>query len=216
MNNISPDIAKSIKTARLQAGLSQARLAEMLGISKRTLIKYENGENQISASDLHKISQFCGSDFSRYFNPQVQSSEKIPLEEAEVIKTPYFYEYRIEASIPAGIAEIQERNGWFESEILDYDPRSHFFLQIDEEYGYSMMPLLEPGDLVLVSLTSKIQNGNIVVAKWDKTKGAVKIFNESANKKNIALISYNQAVPPVFLERHQAQIFKVVLIKKMN
>jgi SOS-response transcriptional repressors (RecA-mediated autopeptidases) len=78
------------------------------------------------------------------------------------------------------------------------------------------MPLIEPGDLVLVSLTAKVKNGNIVVARWDETKGAVKLFNESNNKKNIALLSYNPATAPIFLERHQAQIFKVVLIKKMN
>lgn len=216
MNDISLEIAKSIKLARLKAGLSQEKLSESLGISKRTLIKYESGENEISANDLFRISEICNSDLSRVFNLGSADPSLVSISEAEVIKTPYFYEYRIEASIPAGIAEIQERTGWYESEIMDYDPRSHFFLQIDEEYGYSMMPLIEPGDLVLVSLTAKIKNGNIVVARWDETKGAVKIYNESQNKKNIALISYNQAVHPIFLERHQAQIFKVVLIKKMN
>ena len=215
MINISPEIAKSIKLARIAAGLSQAKLAEKLGISKRTLIKYESGENEISAHDLSKITKFCNADFSSFFT-NISPAPSIPVHVAETVKQTYLHEYRIEASIPAGIAEIQERGEWYESEILDYDPRSHFFLQVDEEYGYSMMPVIEPGDLVLVSLTSKIKNGNIVVARWDQTKGAVKIFNESPNKKNIALLSYNQAVPPIFLERHQAQIFKVVLIKKMN
>lgn len=216
MKNISPDIAKSIKNARFKAGLSQAKLAENLGISKRTLIKYESGENEISAHDLYKIAKICGADFSELFLPEDQPGNIVPVEEAETIKSPIEQEYRIEASIPAGLAEIHEKTGWYESEILDYDPQSHFFLQIDEEYGYSMMPIIEPGDLVLVSLHAKIKNGNIVAARWDKTKGAVKIYNESANRKNIALLSYNQAVPPIFLDRSQAQVYKVVLIKKMN
>jgi len=216
MNKTSPDIAKSIKEARLAAGISQALLAEKLEISKRTLIKYENGENEISARDLHKIAQLCNADFSSFFNPQVTGLSRVPISEISDIKAPRYNEYRIEATIPAGLADIQERTGWYESEILDYDPQSHFFLQIDEEYGYSMMPVIEPGDLVLVSLTARVKTGNIVVARWDETKGAVKIFNESPNKKNIALISYNQAVAPIFLERNQVQVYKVVLIKKMN
>jgi len=216
MNDITPEIARSIKLARLKAGLSQEKLALAIGISKRTLIKYESGESEISANDLFKISQFCHVDLSSVLYSSETPQTDTPVSETEVIKTPYFYEYRIEASIPAGIADIQERTSWYESDILDYDPRSHFFLQIDEEYGYSMMPFIEPGDLVLISLTAKIKNGNIVAAKWDETKGAIKIFNESPDRKNIALLSYNPSVSPVFLERNRAQVFKVVLIKKMN
>jgi repressor LexA len=216
MKNASQEIAKQIKSARISAGFSQEKLSEKLGISKRTLIKYENGESDISASDLFKISNYCNVDLGRLIGAIKSGVNTIPIEDAEAINAPHYSEFRIEASVPAGIAAVQERSGWYESEILDYDPRSHFFLQIDEEYGYSMMPLIEPGDLVLVSMTAKAKSGNIVAAKWDETKGAIKIFSESKDLKNVALLSYNPSVTPIFLERNEVKIYKVVLIKKMT
>ena len=118
--------------------------------------------------------------------------------------------------IPAGRAELVEYNDWQENEDLFYDPRSHFWLIIDSEYGYSMTPFLQPGDMVLCSVNAKYQDGDIVAVRWDKTKGAIKILSHNPEVKDtVGLFSYNNAEKPIILSRERIeQIYKIVNIKK--
>ena len=44
--------------------------------------------------------------------------------------------FRIEATVPAGLAEMTSYDDWFESDVLDYYPDDHVFLRIDEEFGH--------------------------------------------------------------------------------
>ena len=52
--------AERLKTARLQAGLSQDKLSSALGISKRTIINYESGETLPSSDKLPIIAKYFG------------------------------------------------------------------------------------------------------------------------------------------------------------
>ncbi len=125
-------------------------------------------------------------------------------------------EYKLEATIPAGDGDIVDLTDWYHSEVLDYSPQYHFFLKVDEQFGISMMPLIKPGDLVLCSTKHKIRNGDIVAAKWDKGKGAIKIATFAKNDKtNVILMSYNQAYEPFSVPLKSTKMFKVVLIKKI-
>lgn len=45
----------SIKAARVEKGYTQEALAEKLGVSKRTLIKWENGESEIKPFALYAM-----------------------------------------------------------------------------------------------------------------------------------------------------------------
>lgn len=125
-------------------------------------------------------------------------------------------QYKIEGQVPAGISDVIEYNDWQESEDLYFDPRTHFYLRVDHEFGYSMMPLVSPGDLVLCSTKEgHAKDGDIVAARWDKTKGALKILTLNPDiKDTIVLTSYNQAVAPIFLNKKEVHLYKVVLIKK--
>lgn len=128
---------------------------------------------------------------------------------------PLVKEYKILGVVPAGNSSVNEYNEWMESDDLNYDPNTHFYLRIDNEFGYSMMPLVNPGDLILVSYKDKVKDGDLVAARWDKTKGALKIYKENPGVKDyIVLTSYNQAVEPIFLKKSEVKLYKVVLIKK--
>jgi phage repressor protein C with HTH and peptisase S24 domain len=88
-------------------------------------------------------------------------------------------------------------------------------LQVDEEFGYSMRPLINPGDLVLISFTAKIDDGDIVAARWDETRGALKICTYISGDPNlVVLMSYNQNVPPMGFQKDKINMYKVVLIKR--
>ena len=52
--------AEKLKAARLQAGLSQEKLSTELGVTKRTIINYENGQTLPPTALLPKISKLFG------------------------------------------------------------------------------------------------------------------------------------------------------------
>ena len=49
--------AEKLKAARLQAGISQERLSALLGVTKRTIINYENGQTLPPVNLLPKIAK---------------------------------------------------------------------------------------------------------------------------------------------------------------
>ena len=121
------------------------------------------------------------------------------------------FEYPIVADVPAGRSEINHHD-WPEYIKIDIDPREHFALKVDKEYGISMAPYIEPGDVLFCSFSRKFNDGDIVVARYDGTKGAVKriFMNEQ-----ITLISFNPLESPIVISKKQLQqVFKVVLIWK--
>lgn len=51
------DVGKKIKKARLEKGYTQEELAEMVGVKKSAVAKWENGRvSEIKRSNLHKLS----------------------------------------------------------------------------------------------------------------------------------------------------------------
>lgn len=64
---IDVKVGKQIRTLRLMRGLSQAEVAEKLGISFQQLQKYETGFNRISASRLFELAEVLDYSMSRFF-----------------------------------------------------------------------------------------------------------------------------------------------------
>ncbi|MDR0288225.1 MAG: helix-turn-helix domain-containing protein [Clostridiales bacterium] len=52
--------SEKFKAARMQAGISQEKLSAELGISKRTIINYENGQTFPSSDKLPLIAKYFG------------------------------------------------------------------------------------------------------------------------------------------------------------
>jgi len=52
--------AEKLKAARLRSGVSQERLAAQFGVTKRTIINYENGQTLPPVNLLPKIAKFFG------------------------------------------------------------------------------------------------------------------------------------------------------------
>lgn len=61
-------IAETLKMARNESGLSQAVLAKRMGVSKRTVIKWEQGINAISCPMLVRWFVCCGVAVKRYID----------------------------------------------------------------------------------------------------------------------------------------------------
>jgi transcriptional regulator with XRE-family HTH domain len=66
-NAIDRKIGQRVRTRRLEIGMSQERLAELLGVTFQQVQKYEKGVNRIAASRLHAISSALDMPVSRFF-----------------------------------------------------------------------------------------------------------------------------------------------------
>lgn len=66
-NAIDRRIGQRVRSRRLEIGMSQERLAELLGVTFQQVQKYEKGVNRIAASRLHDISNALDMPVSRFF-----------------------------------------------------------------------------------------------------------------------------------------------------
>lgn len=202
---------------------SVSALADKLNVSLQHLSPYLNSKNEPGSGMLSKLA-LLGCDINWLLTGETMkpgnivregSVSYISIDEAMQNKNLLRPEYPVRGFIPAGNAEIKERENP-DYKDLYFDPKSHFWLEVDEEYGYSMAPTLVPGDRVLCSMTRKFNSGDIVAVRWDESKGAIKIFITNPEmRQSIALQSINAAELPIILNRSQIkQIYKVVLIWK--
>ncbi|MDP4116318.1 MAG: S24 family peptidase [Bacteroidota bacterium] len=194
---------------------TKKEFAAALGMSYENLYQYLEDKAKPGSDFIAKLAAL-NCDLNWLFS-QSDEYNYIPLDEASGIKESDRTFYKILGMVPAGKADANKYNDWFEVEDLYFDPKTHFYLKVDEEFGYSMMPIINPGDKVLVSMNSKVKDGDLVAALWDETKGALKTLTYNPDiPDTYVLISYNQAVAPIFVKKDKARIYKVVLIKKKN
>jgi transcriptional regulator with XRE-family HTH domain len=66
-NAIDRKLGQRVRTRRLEVGMSQERLAELLGVTFQQVQKYEKGINRIAASRLFDISSALDMPVSRFF-----------------------------------------------------------------------------------------------------------------------------------------------------
>lgn len=186
--------------------------ARMLDMLPQTLNSYLSGRITPGAELLVKLSELgCDIDWLLTGKGDISSpvTDESPGKQHGT--------YRVLGTVPAGVADIQDWSDLNEFRDLQYDPDTHFYLKVDEEFGYSMMPMVNPGDFVLVSLYGKVKHGDLVVALYDETKGALKIYTENESLPGIAVLtSYNQSIPPMLFKKEDIKVYKVVLIEKNN
>lgn len=66
-NAIDRKVGQRVRTRRLEIGMSQERLAELLGVTFQQVQKYEKGVNRIAVSRLWDISVALEMPVSRFF-----------------------------------------------------------------------------------------------------------------------------------------------------
>jgi transcriptional regulator with XRE-family HTH domain len=66
-NAVDRRLGQRVRTRRLEIGMSQERLAEILGVTFQQVQKYEKGVNRIAASRLFAISSALDMPIARFF-----------------------------------------------------------------------------------------------------------------------------------------------------
>lgn len=181
--------------------------AEALGTTADSIRNsYLNGQSLPGATFTERLKNMgCSIDWLLFGTGENEHNETHP----------GYPQYRVEAAVPAGRGDIYDMSEWMQSEVLNFKPEDHFFLKVDEENGYSMMPFIQPGDMLLVSSTAPVANNDIVAARWDNTRGAIKLCSLPVNDPHkVALLSFNPIVAPMVFNKREVRMYKVVLIKK--
>ena len=65
--SIDRKLGQRVRSRRLEIGMSQERLAELLGVTFQQVQKYEKGVNRIAASRLYDIASALQQPISRFF-----------------------------------------------------------------------------------------------------------------------------------------------------
>src|SRR5690242_10560852 len=66
-NAIDRKLGQRVRARRLEIGMSQERLAELLGVTFQQVQKYEKGVNRIAASRLHSIAGALEMPIARFY-----------------------------------------------------------------------------------------------------------------------------------------------------
>jgi len=67
-NAVDRRLGQRVRARRLEIGMSQERLAEILGVTFQQVQKYEKGVNRIAASRLWAIAMALGLPIARFFD----------------------------------------------------------------------------------------------------------------------------------------------------
>lgn len=67
-NAIDKKLGQRVRTRRLEIGMSQEKLAELLGVTFQQVQKYEKGVNRIAASRLHDIAASLDMPIAKFFD----------------------------------------------------------------------------------------------------------------------------------------------------
>lgn len=197
-------LSDNLKKARQAAGLSQAELAERMGLNVRTYGSYERGERDLSTALLRQICQELkvSSDVlleTKGSRPVESNADMLPQEKIHMI--PVFN------SVAAGFG------AYASSDIVEYIP-----LYIENDFdvedticitvrGQSMYPKIEDGDRVVVRRQECVDNGRIAVVMIGDD-AVVKRVNFDGER--LELTSFNPEYPPRILQGAELANVKIV------
>lgn len=83
MHPVDLVVAKRVRLARIEAGLSQTALGDALGVSFQQVQKYERGTNRISAGKLARIAELVGRDISYFFTRKASPEQGLLMNACE-------------------------------------------------------------------------------------------------------------------------------------
>ena len=82
----SAELGLKIKQARQQAGLSQERLAEMVGVTFQQIQKYENGHTTLNIIKLQLIAKALNHPIRDFFGDNPDDRLRLTVQEGEFLQ----------------------------------------------------------------------------------------------------------------------------------
>lgn len=183
------EIGKKIATFRKERKMSQTDLANELGITKQTIIKYEAEKNSIPIDTLSHIANIFKIPIERFFSDNNEYINEIQ-EETNFKKIP------IISKVSAGLGTfgIDDILDWLKLP-TSISKKADFATLID---GDSMEPKIEDGSLVLVHQNLILDNGDIGIFYLNEEVFCKK-FSKDPFTNIVTLKSLNKDYSPIII-----------------
>lgn len=203
------EMGEIIKKLRLEKGITQEKLGEIIGVQKSAIRKYESGKVQnMKRSSIKKMADYFGVSPSYLMglsdNPKVDSNTEAPTLPSEHIV--FFDELgKICAGYDGGVDEIPTgRKIPIPSSMLNGRVESEFFtLRVS---GNSMYPRILEGDTIFCLRTDSVDSGDIAVVIYDGEDATVKKVNYVSGEDWLELIPFNPEYPTKRIEGADLEI----------
>lgn len=192
------EYGEKIKKARLERGYTQKDIAEFLKLSDAQISRMEHSVNMPNMEQIIKLSELLGKPVSYFF-----SDSWIGVDEVDNKNIAYI---PVLGQIACGEPIMTTENiECYEPMLKETLPSGN--LAFLEAYGDSMSPTIEDGDLVLISIQSEIEDGEICAVLLEGGDRAT-LKRVKRQGDMILLLSDNSAYDPIIItEESQARIF---------
>lgn len=196
-------LSDKLKKARVDANLSQAEMAEKLGLNVRTYGSYERGERDVSTALLRNICQILNISSDELLDTR----QPKPTDTLTVLPAEKIHMIPVFGSVAAGFG------AYASSDIIEYIP---LYIENDCDVenticitvkGQSMYPKIEEGDRIIVRRQDSVDNGRIAVVMIGD-EAVVKRVECEQNR--LTLISINPEYPPRIIEGKDLEDVRIV------
>lgn len=192
------NIGNKIKFYRRKKKLTQETLADLLDVSKQTIINYENSKSDLSTEKIIELSKVLDIEPYKFFIDDLSLTQNTNL---GIRKVP------IISHVSAGKGYLGEDQVL---EVLDIPislcNKCDFGTFVK---GDSMEPLILDGDIILIEKKIELQNGDIGIFKY-KEEVFCKKFRCNNLTKEVTLESLNRDYPPIYIEHNKDIVFYVI------
>ena len=209
--------AEHIREMRKKNGLSQAKLAELAGVSMMTVQRWEQGKRSPRAEDLSRLASalnttvaYLSGETDNPGRASAAAEQELPESNVRPIPGPFVMVPVLgpESVLCCGpgseISDISE----VEDEVQYYEPvqkswltgtkgeKPYYITHVD---GDSMEPLIQDGERLLVNPNQEPMNGDVVVATW-RDRSMVKGVAFERNG-DVRLVSMNKQYPEIVIKK---------------
>jgi len=195
--------SERLKEARKRKGLSQEKLAELVGVTRSTVAKWEIGDRAPKGDHLIKLSEVLGVSPSYFFEEhQPEWDKNASFVRGKVIPIPIYGE--AQAGSFGGYASPTPEQYFPTPDVMlkGLPPERVFWIRVE---GDSMRPMFQPGDLVLVADPSwyEVKEGAPVVAVNGDGELTVKYYHHDRKNKMIVLEPANPSYKPILIPENK-------------
>ena len=217
------DTRKIIKDKRKELSLSLQQLADLVGVSKTTIMRWENGDIANMGRDkIQKLATalsisptlLMGWDV-RYNSLDAETVPEIP---GSIALSGLTVEYPILSEIRTGYGgdpvEIDSgENISLPKEFVKGNPNNYFVIRAK---GDSMYPKIVDGDYILVRRQDSVDSGSTAVILYNDREASIKRVNYISGENWIELEPFNRLYPPIKLSGQDLKQCRVLgQVKKL-
>ena len=186
-----------IKELRKEKKVSQAELAQALGVHQTAVSQWENGRTMPDTDSLNRLSEYFGVSIDRPLG-KVQSGKGVKIKVLGYIR----------AGLPVEAVE----------DVLDYEEITQEMAERGDYFGLeikgeSMMPRMYPGDVVIVRQQPDVESGDIAVVLVGGTDATVKKLIKKDT--SIMLVPLNPAFEPLIFTNEEVRDLPITIIGKV-